>query len=37
MHAAWQGELLLSGITWFGVTALALFVTFFYEREEGIN
>jgi hypothetical protein len=34
---SWHGERLLAGVTWLGVTAIALFMTVHYERSEGLN
>ncbi|WP_334185124.1 hypothetical protein [Novosphingobium sp.] len=37
LYVSWHGERLLAGVTWLGVTAIALFMTVHYERSEGLN
>lgn len=34
VRASWQGEWVLAGVTWAGVTVLALIVAFHYQRTE---
>ncbi|WP_213500870.1 hypothetical protein [Novosphingobium decolorationis] len=37
VYVSWHGEKLLAGLTWLGMTVIALFITASYERQEGLS